>query len=98
MISDHAIPIPGSSDPGSTNSGQDHNLPGDPPITTALLLDPTVHGYRLDSKLVAELSAPLPKTRFPPLLFLLVLILLPCFLGTLVVYLGLESQSEPAKT
>ena len=37
----------------------------EPQYTTALLLDPTGLGYHLDSKLVAELSAPLPKRKTP---------------------------------
>ena len=59
-MSHYQCPIPGSADPGSI-PGEAHNLTDDPTITTALLLYPTGPGYRLDSKLVAELSAPLPK-------------------------------------
>ena len=49
MTKDHNHQIPGSADPGSTG-GEAHNLTDEPPITTALLLDPTGPGYRLDSK------------------------------------------------
>ena len=49
MITDHSSAIPGSADPGST-SGEAHNLTAPPTLTTALILDPTGPGYRLDSK------------------------------------------------
>ena len=93
-MSHYQCPIPGSADPGSM-TGEAHNLPVDPTITTALLLDPTGPGYRLDSKLVAELSAPLPKKvaslPFLPFLF----VLLPFLLGTLVLYFGVEDRMLP---
>ena len=57
---DYHYTIPGPDGPGSMGEGG-HSPSVDPPITTALILDPTGPGYRLDSKLVAELSAPLPK-------------------------------------
>ena len=59
MIPDHNHPIPETAVSGSKGEGG-HSPSVDPPITTALILDPTGPGYRLDSKLVAELSAPLP--------------------------------------
>ena len=49
MITDHHYTIPGSADPGSTDDGG-HSPDVDTTITTALLLDPTGPGYRLDSK------------------------------------------------
>ena len=93
MTKDHNHQIPGSADPGSTG-GEAHNLTDDTPITTALLLDPTGPGYRLDSKLVAELTAPLPKkaASFPS--FPLFLVLLPFLLGTLVLYSGIEDYER----
>ena len=60
---DYHYSIPGSADPGSIGDGG-HSPAVDPTITTALILDPTGPGYRLDSKLVAELSAPLPTKNF----------------------------------
>ena len=93
MMSHHRYPIPGSDDPGSTDDGG-HSPDVDTTITTALLLDPTGPGYRLDSKLVAELSAPLPKKVFPFPLFPLFLVLIPCLLGTLVLYSGVEDYDR----
>ena len=49
MITDHHYTIPGSIDPGSTSDGG-HSPDAGPTITTALILDPTGPGYRLDSK------------------------------------------------
>ena len=89
MITDHHYTIPGSADPGSTDDGG-HSPDVDTTITTALLLDPTGPGYRLDSKLVAELTAPLPKKVVPLPLFPLFLVLIPFLLGTLVLYSGVE--------
>ena len=85
MIQNHDVTIPGSIDPGS-KGGEAHNLTDDPPITTALLLDPTGPGYRLDSKLVAELSAPLPKRFSSFLRFLPFLSLAFILLSTMVLY------------
>ena len=57
MITDHSSAIPGSADPGST-SGEAHNLTAPPTLTTALILDPTGPGYRLDSKSGPALPGP----------------------------------------
>ena len=82
---DYNSGIPGSADPGSMGAGA-HYPDVDPSLTTALILDPTGPGYRLDSKLVAELSAPLPAKTFflPRFPFLLLFPLL--LLGTLALY------------
>ena len=93
MITYHGVPIPESDDSGSMGDGG-HSPAVDPSLTTALILDPTGPGYRLDSKLVAELSAPLPKkaASFPSLP--LFLVLLPFLLGTLVLYSGIEDYER----
>ena len=62
MIQNHDVTIPGSIDPGSMDEGG-HTPSVDPPITTALLLDPTVPGYRLDSKWARGLPRIPPPTR-----------------------------------
>ena len=94
MITDHNHLIPESADPGSM-AGEAHNLTDEPPITTALLLDPTGPGYRLDSKLVAELTAPLPKTKFVSFLRTLPFLLLTFFLlGTLVLYSDIATHER----
>ena len=46
---DYNSGIPGSADPGSMGAGA-HYPDVDPSLTTALILDPTGPGYRLDSK------------------------------------------------
>ena len=82
---DYNSGIPGSADPGSMGAGA-HYPDVDPSLTTALILDPTGPGYRLDSKLVAELSAPLPKKTFSFLRLLLFLVLPLLLLGSLALY------------
>ena len=46
---DYHYTIPGPTGPGSM-TGEAHNLTENPTLTTALILDPTGPGYRLDSK------------------------------------------------
>ena len=81
---DYHYTIPGPAGPGSMRGGGGHDPASNPTLlTTALILDPTGPGYRLDSKLVAELSAPLPKKPFSFLRFLLFLALPLLLLGSL---------------
>ena len=82
---DYHYTIPGPDGPGSTDDGG-HSPAVDPTLTTALILDPTGPGYRLDSNLVAELSAPLPKKTFSFLRFLPFPLLAFFLLSTLALY------------
>ena len=82
---DYHSQIPGAAAPGSMGAGA-HYPDVDPSLTTALILDPTGPGYRLDSKLVAELSAPLPTKTFSFPRFPLLLLVLLLLLGTLALY------------
>ena len=62
MSISHSSAIPGSADPGSMGAGA-HYPDVDPSLTTALILDPTGPGYRLDSKSPAPHPPPNPKSR-----------------------------------